>query len=387
MMNKLIVGVSGGPDSMALLHKLIEQGCKVVVAHVNYQVREKADEDEKVVVAFCGKYQLPLERLYPGPISKGNFQKWARDKRYQFFAQLVDKYHFDGVAVAHHLNDLVETYWLQKQQQRVIDYYGIAKETTLYGVKVIRPLLDMSKEELLIYCKKQQIEYVIDESNVSLKYQRNNIRLQLTNFTKEQLLAEQLKSEVDNSQRYKLIMQAKDLSIDFTNQTSQLQIENIYQLLKQQGYYYKTTKHVAEIVRQLLIKKYYQLAHGSLYLVDNRLSYQLASEDGFCYEFDKLKYGDYEQFKLKADYLDKYSFVVKAEDFPIKIRNWRNGDVILMKYGHKKVSRFFVDAKINHLLRRQWPVVLNQHQEIIFVPGLGCNSQHFIHNSNLTVVK
>jgi tRNA(Ile)-lysidine synthase len=127
-----IVAVSGGPDSMFLLDSVRLAGYNFVVAHVNYKKRTDSDFDEKMVRNYCQKYSLNLE-VYQFQGSEynfvSNFQDKARKIRYEFFQKLADKYQTKYIVVAHHLNDHLETYLLQKQRQSLVDYWGLPAKT------------------------------------------------------------------------------------------------------------------------------------------------------------------------------------------------------------------------------------------------------------------
>ncbi len=103
----LLLAVSGGPDSMALLNDYKKS--KVVVAHINYKKRADSDIDQKIVEDFCAKYEIPCEVLVVTKECVGNFQKWARDIRYEYFKKIYQKYDCKKLLVAHHLDDFIET--------------------------------------------------------------------------------------------------------------------------------------------------------------------------------------------------------------------------------------------------------------------------------------
>jgi len=124
--NKLyIIAVSGGPDSMFLLEKMRCERYNLVVAHVNYKKRDNSDYDEKLVRNYCQKYSLPYE-VYQFKGSEyhsiSNFQDRARQIRYDFFEKLADKYQTKYIAVAHHLDDHLETYLLQRERKSLVEY-------------------------------------------------------------------------------------------------------------------------------------------------------------------------------------------------------------------------------------------------------------------------
>ena len=119
------MAVSGGPDSMFLLEKLCREEYKIIVAHVNYKKRKNSDYDEKVVKDYCQKYSLSCE-VYQAKGSEyhsiSNFQDRARQIRYNFFQKLADKYQTKYIVVAHHLDDHLETYLLQKKRKSLVEY-------------------------------------------------------------------------------------------------------------------------------------------------------------------------------------------------------------------------------------------------------------------------
>jgi len=118
------LAVSGGPDSMFLLDKMRLGRYNLVVAHVNYKKRENSDYDEKLVRNYCQKYSLPCE-VYQFQGSEyssiSNFQDKARRIRYDFCQELAQKYQTKHIVVAHHLDDHLETYLLQKQRNSLVE--------------------------------------------------------------------------------------------------------------------------------------------------------------------------------------------------------------------------------------------------------------------------
>ena len=171
-----VVGVSGGADSMALLSMCIEKQIDVVVAHVNYQKRDTANRDMMCVVEYCKKNEIPCHVAYCDPNCKGNFQAYARSYRYDFYRMIADTYSCSGVLVAHQMDDVIETYLMQRKRHSTPDYFGMKEELILHNILVVRPLFSYTKNDLLKYCKKHQVPYFDDESNFSDDYERNRIR-------------------------------------------------------------------------------------------------------------------------------------------------------------------------------------------------------------------
>ena len=107
----------------------------------------------------------------------------------------------------------------------------------------------------------------------------------------------------------------------------------------------------------------------------------------YSYKLKDIEIKDYDYFKIQKSSKDKFAGVtVSEDDFPLTIRNYREGDSILMRYGTKKINRFFIDNKISYKDRLIWPIVLNRHGSAILVPGIGCDKDHYSSKHNLFVV-
>lgn len=177
---KYLVAVSGGVDSMALLHSFKHQ--TVAVLHVNYQIRSNAYLDTKLVHRFCQQYNLPLHICYVNPkLHKhhpNNKQAYYRKIRYDFFYKMAVLYGVFICLVAHHRDDFLETVYLK--QTRKGFYYGI-KRFNIYRqhLQIYRPFLHKSKQSLIRYCQKHQITYREDETNQLDLYARNRVRKML----------------------------------------------------------------------------------------------------------------------------------------------------------------------------------------------------------------
>lgn len=177
----VIIAVSGGPDSVFLLHliKKIEKKLhlQIIAAHVNHKLRgTESDKDQKFVETLCKKLKVKLETSTLPKITKGNIEELARDFRYSFFSKLQKKYQASHILTAHHADDNIETVIMNMSRGsfarglKGMDFHG--------GVhrNVLRPLLNITKEDILKYLKKNRLTYRIDKSNTDEKYSRNFIR-------------------------------------------------------------------------------------------------------------------------------------------------------------------------------------------------------------------
>ena len=178
---KYVIAVSGGPDSMALLHmyhKYVKAVCTV-----KYNKREDCQFDVDCVKRLCTKYNLQFELLdvteeIYNSIDENNFQNKARIIRYQFFKDIAKKYNTNKILVAHHLDDFLETADMQQKNNSDLYFYGIKEISYLKdGYEIYRPLIrKYRKATLERYCKDYNIKYAIDSSNNEDIYERNKIR-------------------------------------------------------------------------------------------------------------------------------------------------------------------------------------------------------------------
>ena len=194
LQGRWLIATSTGPDSMALLDMCLKAGMDCVVAHVNYHHRKQAEQEEAYIRSFCDEHALKLF-VHNEPFTyEGNFEAAARDLRYSFFIDIAKKEGLQGVLIGHHEDDLLETFIMQDSKNIIPAYYGLKEEIIMQGVLFKRPLLHMSKAQLLQYCDDNQITYFIDETNLSDEYTRNQIRHQqvevMSRFVRDAYLQE-----------------------------------------------------------------------------------------------------------------------------------------------------------------------------------------------------
>lgn len=187
----VIVGVSGGVDSVVLLDLLARRAKKIdgrlIVAHVNYGLREASSEDAEFVKKLCNEWGLQFE-LHSAvrPNQKHNMQEWARDTRYQFFTQLAKKHHCSAIAVAHNANDQAETtLWHMLRGTGLRGLVNMAKPTKIGDYPLLRPLLETTRKEILNYADSHSLSHREDHTNSETNYTRNAIRHNLLPICEE----------------------------------------------------------------------------------------------------------------------------------------------------------------------------------------------------------
>lgn len=193
----LFVGVSGGCDSSALLHLLIDLApswkLKLAVLHVNHKLRGKAsDQDEAFVHSLAKKYKIPFfSTAVPvkelAQAQKQSLEEAARNARYEFFQRMIETKGAQKLVLAHTLDDQAETVLM-----RIINGTGlqglqaIRPKRKLNGAYLIRPLIEISRNQIRSYAKEKRIKFREDKSNKSLQFVRNKIRLKLIPFLEKE---------------------------------------------------------------------------------------------------------------------------------------------------------------------------------------------------------
>lgn len=383
-MSKCVVACSGGPDSMALLDQLNKQGKDIVVAHVNYKHRDTADRDEKIVKEYCKKYDIPVRVLYPVH-EKGNFQAWARDVRYAFFEEVADEFDAELLYVAHQMDDVIETYLFQKNRNMICDWYGLKEKSVRHGYQIVRPLLGYTKLELQKYCVDNGVSFGIDESNLTNHYTRNVIRHtqieKMDRKEKEEWILK-IQNENDFWQIKKEGMEEffknwnNDVDALLNQEDAWLYLDTF---LFHSLCHHFSRKYMEELCAQLKGNVLIEIEDHLLERHNEKL-YLMPKPQDVYYTLNELEYKDYKEFSIRNQGKLIESFSVEASDFPLVVRHVKVNDMISMRFGNKNVHRFFVDRKICKIYRKYWLVVENNAGKVIFVPGLGCDVEHYSQN-------
>ena len=402
--SKWVIGVSGGIDSMSLLDMAYKAGLSLVVCHMNYHTRgEHSDYDESIAVNYALAHGIPYYTKGVYKTSETNFEAWAREERYAFYQEVMEKENCDGVLLAHHADDFLETAILREHQGRRVSYYGIREEGYVQGMFVVRPLLHLFKEDLIEYIDKYHIEYGQDHTNFENDVERNKIRnIELKNKSKEEKAMmiedyhkknkEIYEIECEYRKKLSLVTINKDIQIseyvkcDLQEGIQLLRIwlqqidEEFYSIsdrfLEDLDVFIRSERGKVKEVRNFLIIKEFKVLRC------------IVKEDyTYSYELDSIK-------EMNTPYVNvclygsaKEGLTVTEDEFPLTIRNVRDGDKIEFSFGHRNIKQHLVSQKIAYEVRQQWPIVENCYGEVIFVCDLGANIKHFTNKPNLFVVK
>lgn len=384
----LLVGVSGGPDSMALLDMLYKLDLNLIVCNVNYKTRVESDYEEKLVKDYCFKKNILFFSKVVDYYSKGNFEEFARVERYKFFKEIYEQYNCKYLVVAHHLNDSLETYILQKRRNNIVKHYGLDYKTKLLNMDVIRPLVNVRKEEILKYCLDNNINYSIDKSNYDNKYARNKIRnielSKLDDLEIDKLINRMNKDNEINDLFFKNLNN-KYLKVVNNEYIDLNEFKKLNDKEKSSLLYIYLEKYLNKYLKKISKRRLNDLV-SQIEACEGSKSFVLNKDYELIKEYSKLKINykkeikDYnfvinlndeienDIFRVSKNGNYKCEIGAYKEDFPLLIRNYKPGDKIRLKEGNKKISRIFIDKKVPSPIRNNYPVVLNKDGIVIFVP-------------------
>jgi tRNA(Ile)-lysidine synthase len=402
----VIVGVSGGPDSMALLHLLSklrdEIGIKIICAHVNHNVRLESDDEAKMIEKYCDNHQIIFEMMKIENYGDDNFENEARTKRYAFFEKLVSKYEAPYLITAHHGDDLMETILMRLVRGSTFKgYAGFARVVDRGSYKILRPLITVTKNELLNYDHKYHLPYVIDASNASDRHTRNRYRKNVLPFLKSEdpkvhekflkfnqtileyneYMDKEMKKIINGVYSQKVLDIEEFLKLDKVIQDRI--INYIMETIYQDDLMLITDAHTSLIMKLIMSTK----PNAYIYLPNNvravktyqNLSFVMETEKAGDYEIELISYANLPNGKnldIVSQSDDNSNFTSRLNSnelaLPLYVRNKKDGDRMEVKgmLGRKKIKDIFIDEKINPNERDTWPVVVDREGRIVWLPGL-----------------
>jgi len=402
----VVVGCSGGPDSMALLHLMarIKKAIDidVVCAHVNHKVRKESDDEEIFVENFCKKHNIIFDCMHIDDYGDDNFHNEARTKRYNYFGNIVTKYSAKYLLTAHHADDLIETVLMRIVRGSTLrGYSGFSKVVDLKNYKILRPLINVTKEEIYEYNAKNNVSFVSDLSNTKDVYTRNRFRKYIVpEFKKEDpnvhnkfykfsktLLEynDYIDKQVEKIVKKVYVQNILRLDL-FKEQEHVIQMKIIYYILEHvyQDDLMLITDHHAELIYELI---YSRKANTLIYLPNNLKA--IKSYDMLVFTQEVMQSKEYEIEIIKYINLpngknievldesnDTSNFICRlsSEDvkFPLHARTRKEGDKMYVKglLGSKKVKDIFINEKISIEEREKWPIIVDSNGVIVWIPGL-----------------
>lgn len=418
--DKILIGLSGGADSVFLfnvLYKLKDDfDFEIKTCHINHSYRDAALRDEKFSrkiseeknIQFFSKKVDMKQYSIDNSIS---LEDSGRILRYNCFNEILESEKLNKIAVAHHLDDQVETFFLHLFRGSGID--------GLCGIQyrnkdIIRPLLDISKSEILNYLDENNIEYVADETNFVADVQRNKIRLEMLPY-----IQENFNSSINESiyRTINILKDSKEIIDDVTKLKYETLVSQKYSEYSIDVDLFKKEKTSVKrnIIRKLLIElngsnqdirmvyiddiiELFDLKNGSEYVFKDysffksydkviiRKNLNNKKSQSVEFELGKINFGD---FKINS-YLTKDTNVKPSRNkmvfdseilsHNLILRKRKNGDRIKLKGFTKKIKDVFIDNKVLQIERDNYPI-LSDEENVYAILSLK-RSNLYMKNSN-----
>lgn len=379
--DRLLLGISGGVDSVVLAHLINRLGNTFAIAHCNFHLRgDESDGDARFVSDLANQYGVPFFTTdfdTKGFASdKGiSIEMAARELRYNWFEDVRKSNSFDYILVAHHLDDVFETFLLNLSRGTGIR--GLSGIKPRNG-KVVRPLLFAFRSDIDAYAKAEDLQFRYDSSNSDVRIKRNLIRQQIMPLLEylNPAFKRNFKRTIDNLQQTEdvfreTIEKAKSNVFSFEPHFIRLPVPELkklahmntylFEFLKEYGFNYDQTEEIASLLDQGAGKKFFSPQYRLIIDRDSILITEQESdqpqslfyiENSNC-SIDKPLSLKVEEVDFTGDeQLEKSSHIAQLDmeklAFPLILRKWERGDsfVPLGMSGMKKLSDFFIDLKL-----------------------------------------
>jgi len=399
--HKLLLGVSGGKDSMVLADLLLKAGYNFSVAHCNFCLRkDEADLEEAFVVSYFKEKNISVfsTRFNTTEYANENklsIQMAARELRYNWFKKLKTEHQFDYIVTAHHLNDNIETFFINVLRGAGINgLKGIPEKTET----VVRPLLFASSEQIKEYITSNNIQYKEDSSNSEVKYLRNKLRHELVPLLKEinpkleETFSKEFNyfKEANNLIEETIAKEIENISSSANNEVS-YEIKKVlnsnhiglllHYILKQYSFDSSIELQVLDAIKagqsgKLFLSKTHTclLDRDAIIIKENKTnsanqSFTIEKNTDFISEPINLHFEIVEEAKIIIDD-DLICLDFEKLTFPLQLRKWQEGDSFqpLGMTGTKKLSDFFINQKYT-LFQKEEQWLLTSNNEIVWIIG------------------
>lgn len=435
--DRVIVAVSGGPDSVCLLDIMYELkkklGIELVVAHFDHGLRPDEDKAETgFVESLAVSLNLPFESKRADPnmdIGGASVEERARNARYQFLEEVKNRFSAEKIAVGHNLNDQAETVLIRLL--RGSGPLGLAGIPPCRDNEIIRPLIEVTRGKIESYLKHKGLIYVTDPSNLETRYFRNKVRLELLPQLKKyqprivELLgqtADVMRNDeawlTDKAEEWiKVATQAcNDEEIQIPLSSFIMLPESLknrvirYSLKKTGGSLRRVSlRHIEAINKMAVGEKPQALVNlpnsVTARKVYDRLVFTAAKDKGpedFCYFLDgpgtfeltalgrTISLEELEKVPLSDIEASQWTAYLNADhlSYPLMIRNFRPGDKFIPfgMRGHRKIKNFFIDLKVPSKDRAQTPILIHRDAPI-WVCGLRIDNRFKVTPDTRKVLK
>ncbi len=407
----VLVAVSGGADSIVLLHWLVSHGYYCIAAHCNFQLRgAESDSDEEFVRSFCDELSVPCHVIHfdtkkYAAERRISIEMAARELRYQWFDKLLDQLDLPCVAVAHHADDAVETFLLNLVRGTGIK--GLSGMKIKQG-RVVRPMLKYSRQDIELYCRAHKLKYVTDSSNSNDAYMRNRIRHQVVpqlkainpsflstmrgNMMHLDQICALFASQVEAFTKRAVVEVEDQMLISMEHLLALPNPEPfLFELLFGKGFRPDAIHKMARCInekrwgRVLFAPQYRAVVDRYNVIVLPRDAEE--EEEEFDIESGRDEvftplHLSIRQFPMDLTFElsrtnDTIDIDAEKIEFPLRLRRWKQGDTFrpLGMKGFKKLSDFFVDNKLSRVEKeRAW--VLLSGDEIVWIVGMRIDDRY-----------
>lgn len=412
----ILVGLSGGADSVALCGLLVRLGYSCIAAHCNFHLRgDESLRDEQFACDFAASLSLPFcktdfdTNVYAAE-RQISTEMAARELRYEWFEKMRGEWGAQAIAVAHHRDDSVETLLLNLVRGTGIRGLGGIRPKNGY---IVRPLLGISRKDILEWLSEQNYSYVTDSTNLSDAYTRNFIRLRvlplleeinpsvrqaIARTTEHLSAAELLYLRVVEEARCRVMETEGQLAIS-TLMRYPAPETILYELLKPYGFGRQVVDDVYASLQGESGKIFFSSTHRLIKDRDYLLLSPILSEERRMYILDSDE-GDWQvpielscrklvitkEFEIRKDKCVAY-FDYDKLNFPLKLRKWEDGDwfVPFGMNGRKKLSDYFSDHKFDRLQKEQiW--LLCSGDNILWLIGERADNRFRIDNKTKRIL-
>ena len=413
---KYLLAVSGGVDSMVMLHTFQQTDLNFTVAHCNFNLRaEESDSDTIFVEEYCKENDINLhvksfDTINYASLNKVNIQIAARELRYHWFYELIRDYGYDYIVTAHHLNDQIETFFINSlRAPGVKGLLGIPEKND----KIIRPYLNISRNQIVSYAQDNNIHWREDSSNASDKYIRNKIRHFIVPILEE--MHTDVYANFDKMfQNLKEDECLKQLYIDdiqkqyCTEVGNQLHID--WEILKQTPQGFLKLKHFLrnygfndadEIKKITESKTGKSIIYSNYELLKNRenlILRKIDEEDNVSNTIFIEENVEQKNITLIFENRSSSIFLRYKKDIqvdadllvrPIIARKPIESDYFqpLGMKGRKKISKYLKDIKLSKFDKEEVYVLVNGDNQIIWVIGLQQDDRFKVKSETKNVIK
>lgn len=368
--NEIPVAFSGGPDSIFLTEGLIKLGYKPLLIYINYHDSPTVYIEEKIVKQCSQINKLKLIEHEVNIPDNVNFEDEARKIRYKFFSDVIKNHPNKFILTAHHKNDDIETMILQINRNNIVDYYGLKEKNDIFGVTVIRPILNYTKLEIIEYLTKNNISFYDDPTNYEQERQRNILRANLKNidYNHYKNLKISLNQKVkEEKNKIKNIANGKYISKKIYSTLSDNEKKRLLNFLLNYNLGYSNSNLINICLMRLKSNKSFEenLKNNiSLFQDKNNFFFGATTDKrNYSYIIEKEGYYKFKEFDIE---IKLGNFNIK--DFPIFIETPKQKDIIETNIKQNNVIKFLKHHNVPNFLINIFPIIKNKDKKIIYVP-------------------